>query len=208
MWSYDAGHGITGSPAVGGDGTVYFPAPYLFALDASGSFLWRSDVPALGGSPSLGADGRIFVNSTNVPTIYAFNRDGTLAWSYSVGSCCGQDVPSSPAIGFDGTVYVGETAVGGAVVLALHSDGSLKWMASIGAYHTGLSIGGDGTIYFGATTYGEFQNVASVFALNPDGSLKWEYDDPGGGYVRTAPAIGRAQRIYAGSLSGFFAIGP
>jgi outer membrane protein assembly factor BamB len=207
-WSYDAGHGITGPPAIAADGTVYFPAPYLFALDPNGSLLWRSDIPALGGSPSLGSTGTIYVNSTNIPTVYAFNPDGTLAWSYSVGSCCSQDVPSSPAIGLDGTVYVGETALGGAVVLALYPNGTLKWQVSIGAYHTGMSIGGDGTIYFGATTYGYFKNVASVFALNRDGTLKWEYDDPGGGYVRTPPAIGSGQRIYAGSISGFFAIGP
>jgi len=45
-------------------------------------------------------------------------------------------------------------------------------------------------------------------SANPDGTLKWEYDDPGAAYVRTAPAIASGQRIYAGSLTGFFAIGP
>jgi hypothetical protein len=34
------------------------------------------------------------------------------------------------------------------------------------------------------------------------------YDEPEGGYLRTPPAIGKGQRIYAGSLYAFFAIGP
>ena len=87
-------------------------------------------------------------------------------------------------------------------MLALRPDGTLQWEAHHGAWPTSLSIGGDGTIYFGT------DDPSSVYALNPDGSLKWQYDDPGGAYVGTAPAIGRGQRVYADSLTGFFAIGP
>ena len=35
--------------------------------------------------------------------LYAFNPDGTLKWSYTTG----EGVLSSPAIGSDGTIYVG-----------------------------------------------------------------------------------------------------
>jgi outer membrane protein assembly factor BamB len=103
------------------------------------------------------------------------------------------------------SLLTGETLSTGGVLLALNPDGSLKWQASYGRYPTAPAIGGDGTIYFSGYTDGI---SGPIYALNPGGSLKWEYDDPNGGYVRTPPAIGLGHRVYAGSVSGFFAIGP
>jgi outer membrane protein assembly factor BamB len=76
------------------------------------------------------------------------------------------DLASSPAIGTDGTIYVGETV-------------------DVGGEADGLVLG-----------------------INPDGTLKWQHEDSQGGYARTPPAICKGQRIYAGSLGGFLAIGP
>src|SRR6266536_1494897 len=165
-WSYDVGQVITGAPAVTRGGVAYVPSGDLYALDPTGSLLWEWVHPrgsyGIGGSPAVGADGTIYVNSFN-PTVYAINPDGTTKWTYQADTCCTPDVPSSPA------------------------------------------LGADGTIYFGATHYNPHPNVPSVFALNPDGTLKWQYDDPEGGYLRTPPAIGFGHRVYAGSGSGFFA---
>ncbi len=205
-WTYDVGQHITGPPAVRPDGVVYVPAGSLFALDANGSLMWEWTPPsdAVGGAPAIGSNGTIFVNSFG-HSLYAINVDGTLNWSYKAGDCCSVDVPSSPAIGRDGTIYAGETVLDDGMVLAFTPDGTLKWDAHQGRDPSALSIGGDGTIYFGAYTDGI---AGPLYALNPDGTLKWEYDDPDGGYVRTPPAIGLGHRVYAGSVSGFFAIGP
>jgi len=169
---------------------------------------WAPVDSKLGGAPALGTDGTIYVNSFKPPTLYAIRPDGTLKWSYQASDCCSEDVPSSPAIGRDGTIYVGEEVAVGrtteGIVLALNPDGSLRWQSHLGYSPTAISVGGDGTIYFGSGS----GLLVSVFALNPDGSLNWEYDEPDGGYVRTSPAIGRGQRVYAGSDEAFFAIGP
>ncbi len=51
---------------------------------------------------------------------------------------------------------------------------------------------GDGTIYFG--------NCGGIlYALLPDGTLKWSYSWPYN-YIRTAPAIGLRSRVYVGLL--------
>ncbi len=196
---------LSGDVAVKPDGTVYCTSGRLFALDPDGALLWIAPVPigGLGGAPAVAPDGTIYVNSADA-AFYAFNPDGTVKWSYGGGACC-IDVPSSPAIGRDGSVYVGEELFSGGATWAFAPDGTLKWQADNGDVPTAVSIGGDGTIYFGATSS---PGNGGVWALNPDGTLKWEYDDPGGAYVRTAPAIASGQRIYAGSLTGFFAIGP
>lgn len=110
---------------------VYVPGGYLFALNPNGTLNWRTpELLGIGGGPSIGADGTVYVNSY-INTVYAFNPDGSLKWSYLTSDCCGHpDVPSSPAIGSDGTIYVGETLdIGGepdGVVLALNPDGSLQ----------------------------------------------------------------------------------
>src|SRR5207248_7293153 len=109
------------------------------------------------------------------PDLYAFNPNGTIKWSYQADNCGGEDVPSSPAIGADGTVYAAATCPGGGAELALDPDGSLEWESHYGGSPTAPSIGGDGTIYFGSGS----DNPASRFALNPDGTLEWEDGDPG-----------------------------
>jgi large repetitive protein len=160
----------------------------------------------LRGAPSIAPDGTIYGNNHN-SEVFAFNPDGTMKWSYQADDCCSVDVPPVPAIGRDGTIYVGMTigldpGIEGAM-LALNPDGTLKWEVHHGRFPTAPAIGGNGTIYFGSGS----GTPSSLFALNPDGTLKWQYDDAGGAYVRTPPAIGRGH-VYAGSANGFFAIGP
>jgi len=205
-WRYNTGRVITGSVSVTSDGVVYVLAAYLFALGPDGTLLWQGNVRALGGAPAIGMDGTIYVNSLN-PEFYAFNPDGTIKWSYQAGDCCGLDVPSSPAVGADGTIYVGMTVLGSGTLVAFNPGGTIKWQVATDPYLTAISVAGDGTIYYGATVYG-LENRASIYARNPDGSLKWRYDDPDGSYVRTPAAIGLGKRLYAGSLTGFFALGP
>ncbi|MEM2374396.1 MAG: PQQ-binding-like beta-propeller repeat protein [Thermoproteota archaeon] len=59
-------------------------------------------------------------------------------------------------------------------------------------------IGPDGTIYFGTDN-------GYLYALNPDGKLKWKYE--AGGYA-TLPAIGSDGTIYFGSGKYLYAISP
>jgi outer membrane protein assembly factor BamB len=204
-WTY-FGEGVGGAVAVAADGTVYFPSNDLVALDSDGHLLWHSDpLLQLGGSPAVGPDGTIYATA-NDSTAYAFNPDGTTKWSYQADDCCDADVPASPAIGRDGTIYVGmplggDPGVDG-VMFAFNPDGSIKWEVHHGRYPTAPALGGDGTIYYGGGS-----GAPSLYALNPDGTLKWQYDDPHGAYVRTPPAVGQG-RVYAGSINGFFAIGP
>jgi len=107
---------------------------------------------------------------------------------------------TSPAIASDGTIYVGYNTVdtineiGNSYVqgflVAFNSNGSIKWTFSlpqpdsnnIQSYFNGSTptIGLDGTIYFGIVTdngggYGLKGPVGStsVYAINPDGTLKW-----------------------------------
>lgn len=207
-WTFDPPSWIQGPPAIATDGTIYVPSAYgnFFALNPDGSVKWHFPTGSYGiaSAPAVDEDGTIYANSME-HILYAFNPDGSLKWSYRAVQAPINDVPSSPAIALDGTIYFAAGNLGNGYVFALNPDGSLKWRYWTGSYHSAPSVGGDGTIYIGDGGYGY------VYALNPDGTLKWSYYNACGilaCYIRTAPAIGFGRRLYVGSYNGFLALGP
>uniref|UniRef100_A0A7C4GFJ8 Pyrrolo-quinoline quinone repeat domain-containing protein n=1 Tax=Fervidobacterium thailandense TaxID=1008305 RepID=A0A7C4GFJ8_9BACT len=69
---------------------------------------------------------------------------GTLKWNFKTRESIG----SSPAIGADGTIYVGSWD---SYLYALSQDGTLKWRFQTGGGITsGPVLGQDGTIYLGS----------------------------------------------------------
>jgi outer membrane protein assembly factor BamB len=198
--SYDTGTYIAGPPAIAGDGTVYFPsANSLYALDSGGMLKWHApghSAYPLGSAPAIGKSGTIYIN-TNDGVLQAFRPDGTLAWKYATEGIV-MDVPSSPAIGSDETIYFGgggEYQGRGGYLYAVNPDGSPKWKYFAGCDQTAPSVGGDGTIYFGSDYCG------TIHALNPDGTPKWSYSNVTI-YTRSSPAIGLNGRLYSGALAG------
>ena len=105
-------------------------------------------------------------------------------WEYAIGGF----IYSSPAIGADGTIYIGSYDT---QLYAVNTDGSLKWTFGTGGYVYGSPvIGKDGTIYFGSYD-------SKFYALNPDGSKKWEFltNDR----IFGSPAIGCDGTVYISS---------
>jgi hypothetical protein len=71
-------------------------------------------------------------------------QTNNVRWSYTTG----RRVSSSPAIGADGTVYVGSYDD---KLYALGPDGSLKWSYTTGDWvESSPAIGADGTLYVGS----------------------------------------------------------
>ena len=76
--------------------------------------------------------------------VAALTEEGAVVWGFQTGG----DVYSSPALGTDGTVYVGSDDGG---VYALSASGSLQWRFETGApVQASPAIGGDGTVYVGS----------------------------------------------------------
>lgn len=132
--------------------------------------------------------------------------EAELKWKYDVGN----GIESSPVIGPDGTIYVG---IFKDRFYAFNPDGTVKWILERSGeeFRSTAAIGKDGTIYVGATSdHVSLYNIMhddkseygtpKVYALNPDGSVKWEFIT-GGLYSGTysAPLIGPDNTIYMGS---------
>ena len=121
-------------------------------------------------------------------------EEGTRKWVFETGG----SVVSSPAIGSDGTIYVGSNDGN---LYAINAHGILKWkFLTGGAVHSRPAIGTDGTIFIGSFDH-------YVYAINPNGSLKWRF--PTKGEVNGSPIIGQDGTIYIGSFDHYFyAINP
>jgi outer membrane protein assembly factor BamB len=114
--------------------------------------------------------------------------EGDVKWQISPGG--GFD--SSPAIGSDGTIYVGSL---NGNLYALSSTGTLRWTFTVqGAIHSSPAIGSDGTIYFGS-------DDTNLYAINSDGSQKWVFSSARGP-ISSSPAIGSDGTLYVGSEDG------
>jgi outer membrane protein assembly factor BamB len=102
------------------------------------------------------------------------------------------EVHSTPAIGADGTVYVG-TYYGGVIYALNGATGRQLWSCQPGGMiYSSPAIGIDGTIYIGLE-YGK------VCALNgATGQKKWEFV-AGSGTVHSSPAIGANGTVYVQS---------
>ena len=121
-------------------------------------------------------------------------QDGTMKWAFSTGSW----VDSSPALGMDGTVYVGSFDSN---LYAINPDGAMEWAFPTGAsIWSSPAIGTDGTLYVGSSDFG-------LYAINPEGGLKWSLLSDGP--VLSSPAIGKNGTLYIGSDDrNLYAISP
>ena len=113
----------------------------------------------------------------------------TNAWSYVLHYPC----DSSPAVGDDGTIYLG---VWNGDFRAFRPDGSPKWVFHAGReIKSSPAIGSDGTLYFGSRDH-------NFYAVGPDGKEKWRFKT--GAWVDSSPALGVDGTIYFGSWDKTF----
>jgi len=217
------------SPALAPEGTIYVGADKLRALNPEdGSAKWEYDIQtttSIAAAPAVGPNGTIYVCTTpwarqSHHKLFAINPNGTKKWDLTVGA-----METSPAIGADGTIYItswvtDDVPVHHAIktgLTAITPQGHVKW-----SYETRFPnwhpepeqrskpwgsdsspiVGADGIIYFGT-------DAGLVYAVNPDGTLKWTFG--AGGEFDNCPSIdaegtlyichsGGPGEIYGGSL--------
>jgi hypothetical protein len=108
-------------------------------------------------------------------------------------------VSSSPAIGSDGTVYVGSNDK---KLYAINGKSGVKlWEFETGGYVVSSpAIGSDGTVYVGS-------HSGRLYAINGKSGIKlWEFETEYSLPVDSSPAIGSDGTVYVGSSDGLYAI--
>ncbi len=187
-WAFKADTAV-GTPALAEAGTIYVRAgENLYAVDQRGAKKWAFSLGEGSASPAIAKDGTIYVADDQ--NLYSLHADGTLRWKSAISYAA----RSSPAIGADGTIYLGS---GDGNLYAFNSDGTRKWAFATGSFvDSSPAIGEDGTIYVGSG----YPN-ARLYAVTPQGAQRWAFAS-GTGASFSAPAIGADNTIYAGCYDG------
>ena len=205
LWSFAvAGSAIWGTPAVGGAGTIYVATEdtgIVYAINADGSERWQYAAGAgVTGPLAIGGDGTVYAGTDEGATgrLIALNPDGTEKWLSPFD--LGGTTRSSVNFGADGSVYARDYA--GNLFAIDPADGSERWQIALGPY-SGASpvIAADGTVYLGSLPGSA---TARFYAVNPEGSLKWQSDLGGDldyGIGATA-AVGADGTVYLGTWEG------
>lgn len=216
-WDYHTNWCIFSSPAIGPEGEIYVGSKdeKLYALEDSvtyGKLRWAHTIGGfydghlVDSSPAIGEDGTIYVGvdpygafgQNPVPVndvFFAVNPDGTRKWTFYMDD----GVESSPAIGPDGTIYVGSYDGNLYAIRDEGSAGVLQW-----AFPTGGAVDGSPTVDASGTIYIGSRD-STLYAINPDGSLMWNL--PTGGGIESSPTI-HDGILYIGTFAGdLYAIG-
>lgn len=131
--------------------------------------------------------------------------DGAQRWAFTTLSTATTGaIQSSPAVGPDGTIYIGvqvgasTSATPSGRLFALNANGTQKWVFTAPDWIDSTpAIGGDGTIYFGG-----WDGV--LYALRPDGTKRWEFK--AGTFIASSPALAADGTIYVGAGSNLVAV--
>jgi outer membrane protein assembly factor BamB len=206
-WEYETGDQVIASPAIGSDGTVYVGSAdrQLYAINPDGTLRWVYPTKViLSSSPALASDGTIYVAGTNLDgtficsappnavqlsTFYAVNPNGTLKWNLILSG----NVNSSPVIANDGTIYIGSAGDARPKQNEDNPDPDQPPQISFDRINPC-----DPTSEFPPSDANPFYPVnGHVYAINPDGTIKWDFKALGN--VDSSAAIGTDGTIYIGS---------
>lgn len=150
-------------------------------------------------SPALSPDGgKVYVGVTTTTggRLVEVTADGA---ARVLGREFSEGIDATPAVGADGTIYVG--SYDGRFHAVSPTDGARKWSVDTGTFVvSSAAIAADGTIYFGA-------GDGKLRAVSPTGTVKWTF--AAGDWIDSSPAIGPDGAIYFGSRDrSLYAVNP
>ncbi len=179
LWSSTGTHEAYGGPAIGPDGTLYYPSydGNVYARRPSdGGIVWNTNVlsnaPNQFASPCvLGSTGLVYVeiadNKTHVFVIALDDSSGHQKWTVDLGAFS-QLANSAMCIGPNGDLYVGGN--NGDILALDGTTGAVVWDTVVQSPETvaGLACAGDGTLYAAGTS--------AVYAVDSHtGSVVWNF---------------------------------
>ena len=181
---------VSSSPAVTAGGTIVFGSDatdtrpgYLFAVEERGTtvecnwVLQPSAGPASGikSSAALQIDAldlslsSVFVGG-NDGRLLAVNSDGTVRWSV-LSDATTSAITSTPAVDINSNIYI--TSADG-FLSAVEFGGRLLWRFPVGVSPAAPLLPSPAV----STTVYAIGSAASLFAVNPNGTQKWQFTPP------------------------------
>jgi outer membrane protein assembly factor BamB len=209
-WILNFSRAVRSSPSIGPDGRIYagtFDGQVIIA-DSSGSYSKVETGGYIAASPAIGSDGTVYIASISnlFNKLFALTPDGGVKWVFDMTPLIltqpyqiATEQSSSPAIGPDGTIYIGSMDMN---LYAVNPDGTTNWVFPLDSEtYASPAIGADGTVYLGTSG-------GMVFAIDPKGMAKWKAQ-VSSSFIETSAALSRDGTIYVGAGSGqVYALNP
>jgi len=168
-------------PNVGPDGNIYAVATQgmgVFSLAPQGTLRWMTtenyDRPIVGLQEVVFAPGlrsRLYFHANR--HVRGLGLDGRQLFTLADGLSTLQGDPQ-PAVGRDGSLYTNLFSAPDDPSLGrLNEEGNLRWRTlNQSNVLTTPEVGPDGVIY-------DARNLSTLYALNPDATVRWQYTDSG-----------------------------
>ena len=172
--------GVTPGPS----GALYVNGDGITALSATGQIVWRYPVEKkhCGSAPSIGFDGTLHAVCQDL--LIRLRPDGTLLHQTVLGF----DLAESPALGADGTAYLGSEDKR---LYAVAPNGTIQFTVLTGGpVRAAVALQKDGTVVFGSLD-------GFLYAVRADGTLLWKFRSAGP--ILSAPIVDREGRLLFGS---------
>jgi PQQ-like domain len=174
------------SPSIGPDGTLYFGVGQcdLYSVRPDGSLGWVHHLQpefqyqiSFRSTPAVGVDGTIYFVAGG--RLYAVSPPGSVIWECVLDNSSAGGF-TSPALGPDGTIYIGSTYA--ASVYAINPDGTRNWSYQLPSGCAESAALGN-TLYIAAFP---------LYAFNLQGTNLWSAGD----LFQGSPSIGTRGDIY------------
>jgi outer membrane protein assembly factor BamB len=204
-WRFATGQYYNDMPAViGPEGTILISAAgTICAFKHNGELRWQRPLgfSFAGAAMAIGRGGVIYAamleNGPGPTRLFALSHRGEILWRFTCGQAMAVSNPSFPAIGRDGTIYLG-TPDG--FLYAIRPDGTQKWKAPAARLQSAALLSDDGRIYLNSSW------DIRMLSYDLDGNLKWEHAlgaGPGSasGLISSFPLL-KAGVLYVGSGNG------
>ena len=188
------------TPAIAADGSIFIAHRdgKVGSLTLDGEY---TEYPSTGLSNitsgvAISRSGMVYVTGGNSLGLFGYNPSTDVSWTYNTNfggassALIGALKSTTVAIGADGTVYSVSDATSGGIIFAVDGvTGAEKWAyTTVGAIPDGgVALGADGTVYASGGEYLASTPSAGIYAINPDGTLKWHY--PSTAAVQTSPIV-------------------
>ena len=179
--------GVTGRLTV----TVRERARLAWSVPLEWSFAEAVAPILIGAGVAIGVDGTIYIGWNNDPAQtshwYALSPQGGILWTVDVP---GLTKWGMPAIGADGTLYLGSSIGSAGSLVAVDPGGSIRWILDgLDRLSSSPAIGPDGTIHVAGGRY--------VYAVDPRGEIRWTYEISPRTFL-SSPAVASDGTIYVG----------
>jgi len=153
----------------------------IFLLNSDGTYRWKveTDRRYYATYPPIIKNNTVYLYASGA--LYVIDLwTGKVKWKTISG-----DRWSGVAIGVDGTVYAGSFN-------AYYPDGRLKWSLPLSVDGAWPVVSDDGTVFM----IGYLHDLRTLFAINPDGTIKWKKPEEEGRYPYRSPSLGWDGTIY------------